>query len=618
MPLQKLRYCTRCVMPETRPDLSFDEKGVCDACRSQELKDQLDWDARTQELHQLLEDYRDPTGSNYDCLVPVSGGKDSHFQVYYLKHVCGMNPLCVTWVPCNQTELGRRNVDNLKGMGVDYIEFTGNPHVTRKLVKLGFELIGDCCWPEHVGLFTVPVQVAVRYRIPLIVWGECSQFEYGGPASTRQAIVLDRRWMEEFGGLRGLRVEDVLNLTDVSPRDLVAYTYPPIEDLEASGCRGVFLGQYMYWDARSQLDIIKRYGFHVNEEGPQEGTYTNYENLDCKYVGYHDYLMYCKYGFGRATTHACIDIRNKRLTREQALELVHQYDGKLPRKYLGEFLEEMELTEAQFFRVCDVFTNKAIFHIDQNRTPTRDQDGNLIKIWYDNDEPRAEVEKRRSLALECQASSPYSPKDDRAGDVCIVDYGMGNLRSVAKAFETIGHKATVTDRREDLETARRIVLPGVGAFGDGMRQLVERGLAEILEERVVHGGVPLLGICLGMQLLAELGLEGGNWQGLGWLPGKVDRLTPGDPALRVPHIGWNEVAAVGDSILLSDAPDNPAYYFVHGYHFLAADLAPVKGTFDYGGETVAVIERDNIFATQFHPEKSQRAGLRVLERFMTV
>jgi imidazole glycerol phosphate synthase glutamine amidotransferase subunit len=588
---------------------------VCDACRSADLKDRIDWDGRFEELRALLEQHRNADGNNYDCIIPSSGGKDSHFQTYVIKHVFGLNPLCVTWTPCNQSELGRRNIRNLQQMGVDYIEVTGNPVVYRRLVRLGFELIGDCCWPEHVGIFTVPVQVAVRYRVPLVIWGERGQFEYGGPAATRQAVTLDRRWMEEFGGLRGLRVEDAMHLTGLGRREMLPYLYPSDEELAAVGVKGIFLGLFLRWDARKQLEIVRRYGFGVNEEGPQEGTYTNYENLDCKYVGIHDYLMYCKYGFGRATSHACIDIRNRRLDRAEGMRLVRQHDGRVPRRYLDEFLREMDLTEEDFFRICDVFTNKSVFVTDAQGRPARDAEGNLVKVNADNDDPEEAIARRLASVDVPRTAGVASPQ--RAA-VTIVDYGMGNLRSVAKAFETLGYKVLVSGRPEDVEVAERIVLPGVGAFGDGMRELRERGLLDVLRHRVVEEGVPFLGICLGMQLLADRGKENGIHAGLGWLAGETIAIAPRDPALKVPHIGWNDVTPRGATTLLKGVGEPRTFYFVHGYHLVPADPGVITGTVDYDGALVAAVERGNLCGTQFHPEKSQRAGLAVLRNFMAV
>lgn len=208
--------------------------------------------------------------------------------------------------------------------------------------------------------------------------------------------------------------------------------------------------------------------------------------------------------------------------------------------------------------------------------------------------------------------------------VAIVDYGSGNLRSAAKAFERVAAEdgvsaeIAVTARAEVIARADRIVLPGVGAFGDcrnGLHALP--GMVEALAEQVLQRGRPFLGICVGMQLLAETGHEHGSHAGLGWIKGQVVPITPSDPALKVPHMGWNELAFVpGCHPVLKDLPDNPHAYFVHSYRFACANGADSLARVDYGGPITAVIGRDNIIGTQFHPEKSQATGLKVISNFL--
>ena len=161
-----LTYCTRCVMPDTKPDLRLDDHGICNACRSYENRKEFDWEKRNAELLQVLDRYRKIDGSNWDCIVPVSGGKDSTFQVLRMLQL-GLNPLCVTSTTCDLSEIGRRNIQNLKNYGVDYVEFSPNPAVRRKLNRIGLEQVGGISWPEHVGIFTIPVRVAVQYGVPL-------------------------------------------------------------------------------------------------------------------------------------------------------------------------------------------------------------------------------------------------------------------------------------------------------------------------------------------------------------------------------------------------------------------------------------------------------------------
>src|SRR5574337_453626 len=379
------QYCRKCVMPNTKPDLFFDDQGVCDACRSAELKNTIDWEGRRKEFEALLDKHRNRNGSNYDCVVPVSGGKDSTYQVYMVKKVYGMNPLLVSFEATHRTPLGRKNLDNIKSaFGCDLIVFEKNPVVYKKMCLEGFHRVGDHEWPNHLGIFTIPVRLAVHLKIPLIIWGENSQLEYGGPKAARMKNILDRRWLEEFGGLLGQRLEDMIGVGGIKSEDLVSYYYPTEEELKAAGITGAYLGYYFKWDARPQTELMrKEYGFSVKEDGPVEGTYTNYENLDENMVSIHDYMKFIKYGFGRATDHACIDVRNGRITREEAVKLVQQYDGKLPKKGIAEFLEFFQISREDFDKTIDAFTNKALFLTDADGKFQHDADGNLIKRYQD-------------------------------------------------------------------------------------------------------------------------------------------------------------------------------------------------------------------------------------------
>ncbi len=208
--------------------------------------------------------------------------------------------------------------------------------------------------------------------------------------------------------------------------------------------------------------------------------------------------------------------------------------------------------------------------------------------------------------------------------VAIIDYGSGNLRSAAKALEraardaAIAAEIAVTAHAGDLDGAERIVLPGVGAFGDCMAGLgALDGMLEALEENVIAAGKPFLGICVGMQLMAARGVEHGDHPGLGWIAGEIAPIEPLDPGLKIPHMGWNElVLAPPEHAILRDLPSRAHVYFVHGYGLRDADPAEVMARVDYGGDVVAVVGRDNLVGTQFHPEKSQRTGLVILRNFL--
>ncbi len=373
-------------MPSTKPDLHLDDEGVCNACRSYERRREIDWASRRNELLSILDRYRNKDGTNWDCIIPVSGGKDSTFQVIQMLQL-GMNPLCVTATTCDLTEIGRENIENIKNLGVDYIEMSPNPIVRAKLNVIGLLQVGDISWPEHVGIFTIPVRAAVQHNIPLIIWGENSQNEYGGPAAAAENNILNRRWLEEFGGLLGLRVSDLIGMQGIARKDLIPYFYPEDDELSRVGVTGLFLGHYVPWDGLSNVLIAQAYGFSTPPQ-PTLGSMVNYENLDNHQVAIHEYFKFIKFGFGRATDHACLHIRRGRLTRDMGLSIVKRLDGKFPIEYLGKSLADtlapLGMTVEEFIRVCDRFTNKKIFKRDANGGLIKSPEGNLIKINDDN------------------------------------------------------------------------------------------------------------------------------------------------------------------------------------------------------------------------------------------
>jgi N-acetyl sugar amidotransferase len=380
-----LKYCCRCVMPHTKPDLHIDENGVCNACRSYEHRREIDWDQRRRELDEILSRFR-RSDSSWDCIVPVSGGKDSTYQVVRMLQL-GLNPLCVTATTCDLSPIGRKNIENLKRLGVDHVEFSPNPLVRMRLNRIGLTEVGDISWPEHVGIFTIPVRAAVQFQVPLIIWGENSQNEYGGPAAAAKDSVLTRRWLEEFGGLLGLRVADLSQTYGIDPRHLIPYQYPSDDELQRVGVTGLFLGHYLPWDGLSNALIAQAHGF-VTPEHVVEGSMVSYENLDNHQTGIHDYFKFLKFGFARTTDIACLHLRRGRITRQDALDVIRRRDGKFPWSYLGkqlaDILAPLDITVDEFTRICDRFTNKKIFRRDAAGVLIKDKHGNLEKLNYDN------------------------------------------------------------------------------------------------------------------------------------------------------------------------------------------------------------------------------------------
>lgn len=379
-----LTYCKRCFLPNTKPDLQFNANGICAACESYDKRSTIDWDYRKKDFIELVKKYS--RNSGWDCVIPVSGGKDSTAQVLKILEL-GFTPLCVTSTTCDLTEIGRYNLNNIRNLGVDLIELSPNPKVRAKLNKIGLEVVGDISWPEHVGIFTIPVRVAVEFKVPLIIWGENSQNEYGGPAAASKNNILDSRWLEEFGGMLGLRVSDLANIYDFKPADLAMYQYPSDEDLNRVGVTGVFLGHYFPWDGFNNYFIAQANGFKSLGE-LVEGSIVDYENLDNFQTGIHDYFKFLKFGFGRTTDLVSVYLRRGRISREQGLKMIVDHDGKFPWTYLDKKLEDIigriDLSMSEFNNLCDQFTNKSLFELDDQGNLIRDKNQNLIKINYEN------------------------------------------------------------------------------------------------------------------------------------------------------------------------------------------------------------------------------------------
>lgn len=374
-----MRYCSSCVMPNTRPDLSFDIEGQCDACASFKEKNEIDWNERKKEFEKLIKPIQKRDSSQYDCLIPVSGGKDSHLTLYYAKVVYGLNPLCIAITPTLSTEIGRKNLENISNLGVDVIHFKQNPVVYKKMIMEGFKRVGDMEWANHMGIWSIPVHFAIKFDIPFILWGESPQLEYGGSETVSEInkTTFDEDWLNDYGCLNGLRPQDMIDKDNqISLNELKLYIYPSKEEVKNWGGRGIFMGYYFKWNTEENLDLIENIGFE-RRLGRIEISYTDHEKLDCLSMNLHDYLKYLKFGYGRATDSACMDVRNNKISREEAVRLVERYDGGYPKEAIEKFCIEFTISKSEFDNLCEPFTNKAIFEM-KNGKLLRDIDGSLV------------------------------------------------------------------------------------------------------------------------------------------------------------------------------------------------------------------------------------------------
>ena len=375
-----LKFCKLCIYPSSKPHIEFNEEGVCSGCIAFNNRSKIDWKNRELQLKKILTDYKKRAPNYYHCIVPSSGGKDSHYQTIKMLEY-GLNPLVVNVVPDKLAEIGRHNMENMRYLGVDTIQISLDPIIRRRINKFSLETVGDISWPEHITIFTVPVKISVHMKIPLLIWGESAENENGGPIETLDKNILDRRWLEEFGGLLGLRTNDISDILQIPKEKLIQYTYPSEKELKESGSLGLFLGQFIPWDGVQNAIVAKMNGFKFYEKNV-EGSIVEYENLDNVYMRIHDYFKFLKYGYDRVTDWCSWHIRRNRLTREEAIKINQEKSGKFPDVYLGyplsEILEEIKITKEEFVNICDKFTNKSLFLSNNKNELIKDKDGNLI------------------------------------------------------------------------------------------------------------------------------------------------------------------------------------------------------------------------------------------------
>lgn len=363
-PAEPMRWCARCVYPViSAVPLELDGHGVCSGCRVADARAAIppaEWARRRDLLVELLERARSRDGSRHDCVIPVSGGKDSWFQVHTVTEL-GYNPLLVTYDGNNWTPAGRRNLARMSEVfGVDHVIIRPSVPVLQALNRLGFVVMGDMSWHAHVGITTAPVQEAVRRDIPLVIWGEHGYLDLGGQFSFDDFPEMSYRDRYEHFA-RGYEWSYFVGLEGLRPADLVHHRYPSDEDLHRLDLRGIYLGNFVPWDANAHVaEMIERYGFEVSDE-PFDRTYRRFSNLDDMHEnGVHDYLKYVKFGYGRATDHACKDIRAGVITRDEGIALVRRHDHVKPRD-LARWLAYTGTDEAWFDRVADTFRDRRVW-----------------------------------------------------------------------------------------------------------------------------------------------------------------------------------------------------------------------------------------------------------------
>jgi len=348
----RVPLCKTCLIPHTNESAVFDKSGVCSVCHQiQYKKKNIDWASRSEELDELLERHRGKY--DYDCIVPFSGGKDSTFTLWYLVTQKKLKCLVVSFDHgfYRPNHIENRN-RTLKKLGQDFIQFTPNWKLVRQLMYESLKRRGDFCWHCHTGIFSYPMRVAVKWNIPLLMWGEPTG-EYASFYSYDEVEEVNEERFNRFVNL-GITAEDMAGMLDnkvsdfnPDPRDFMPYTYPSRKELRELKCESLLLGHYIPWDVKDQVEIIKEelgWKGDMVEGVPEE---YDYEKIECYMQGVRDYLKFLKRGIGRTNHLASIDIRNGRLNREDGLELMKEYDGKRPAS-LDLFLKYLNIDEDEF------------------------------------------------------------------------------------------------------------------------------------------------------------------------------------------------------------------------------------------------------------------------------
>ena len=348
----ELKRCAKCVMPETHETILYDEgSGICSICKQhQHKRENVDWDKKENEFTEIVNSYKNKGA--YDCIIPISGGKDSTYILYTMIKKYGVRPLVVSF---DHGFFRPHHINNrdkiLRKLGVDFLIFRSDPRIVKKLMLESLKRKGDFCWHCHTGVFAWPMQLAIKYKIPLLIWGE-SAAEYTSYYDFENPEDQDENPFNTYINL-GITAEDMVGMLDgtVALRDLEPYRYPKPKDLKKIGCRSVCYGAYHPWDVRKQVELIKNeLGWEEDEvEGiPSQYWYTK---VECQLTGVRDYLKYIKRGFGRTSQLTTDDIRASVMSREEAVKLVKQYDGLKPAS-LPVFLEFVGITEGEFNEIA--------------------------------------------------------------------------------------------------------------------------------------------------------------------------------------------------------------------------------------------------------------------------
>jgi|TARA_Y100000389_G_C17466398_1_gene526060 N-acetyl sugar amidotransferase len=353
-----MKYCNNCIIPDSRPNITIMSDGKCSACHSHLNKKKINWKSRKNKFEKIIKIIKKKK-KIYDCLIPVSGGKDSTWQVLKVLSY-GLNPLTFTYKPILRTKIGQENLDNLKRIGVHHIDFTVNQNAEKKFLKKVFFKFGAVALPMHMAMWNISYNLAKSFSIPYIIWGENSANEYGGSKTDQKLKNLNTKWIKKYGINFNTTAKNWVG------KDLTEKELAPFIKLKSSRNNkfnpiSIFLGDYFKWDPLETYRVAKKFGFKQNNKGPKTGIY-KYADIDDDLISIHHFLKIYKFGFSRDYDNLSLEIRNNRLSREKAISLVKKIGFKAPSKDIIKFCKLIGISKKEFFKKCEKFRNKRIWH----------------------------------------------------------------------------------------------------------------------------------------------------------------------------------------------------------------------------------------------------------------
>jgi len=354
-----MKYCKKCVMPDTRPGITFNEEGICSACQSYERRKKIDWDARWKEFETICEKYRGMNGDGYDCAIAVSGGKDSHYQVHLMKNVMNMNPILFS-VEDNfpMTEAGVHNIQNLsEEFGCNIISIKPDRRTQKKLMRYMFEKYGKPTWFIDRLIYTYPLLMSLKYNTPLLVYGENVSYEYGG-ADYEETY--SARNQIKYGVASEISEDELIANANVTAQDLVLTRAPKKEEMDKLD--PIYISYFLPWNSVENYEFAKKHGFHdLSHEWRRSHHIEDYDQVDSRAYLVHPWLKYPKFGHSIATDYAARFVRYGMMSREEAIELVRKHDGALDALAVQDFCEFCGYKESEFWSIIDKIYNKDIF-----------------------------------------------------------------------------------------------------------------------------------------------------------------------------------------------------------------------------------------------------------------